>query len=195
MIKLILFDWGDVCGLYNIEVFNIFLDKIGHDSKIVGGHFKEWKGKFDRDEISEEEFWTKLAGKLRFKKHWSILASNNNKNLIVNWPVLDFIKEVKEKTHVALLSNMDKTSIDAIKKEINLEDYFEKIYFSSEHKTGKLEKKVIDKVLGDFGVSTEEVLFIDDFPGNLDKAKEYGMKTILFTGVDDLKDKVNEFLI
>ena len=194
MIKLVLFDWGDVCGLYNLEVFNTFLTKLGYDVSLVDGHFNEFKSQFDRDQLTEEEFWSKLAQKLGFRGHWSLLAQNNKRNLVVNWMVLDYIKKLKKKVNIALLSNMDKTSIDAIKSEVKLSDYFEKIYFSSEHKTGKLEKPFIDKIVKDFKVKTNEMLFIDDFPGNIDKAKTYGMQTILFIGVDALKQKVDELL-
>ncbi len=194
MIKLILFDWGGVCGLYNLEVFNTFLKKIGYDASLVNNHFKELKSQFDRNQLSEEEFWGKLAQRLGFKGHWSILAQNNKKNLIINWPVLNYIKELKKKAKVALLSNMDKTSIEAIKSEIDLADYFEKIYFSSEHKIGKLEKAVIDTIINDFRVEPDEMLLIDDFPGNIEKARTFGMQTFLFVGIDALKQKLTSLL-
>ena len=189
MIKLILVDWGDVCGLYDLEVFNTFLRTLGYDSSLVEVHFKEFKSQFDRDQLTEEEFWSKLAQKLGFKGHWSILAQNNKKNLVVNWPLMDYIKELKKRVKVALLSNMDKTSIEAIRSEVKLSEYFDKVYFSSEHKTGKLEKGVVDKIISDFKVKPEEMLFIDDFPGNIEKAKNYGMQTALFISIDDLKQK------
>lgn len=194
MIKLVLFDWGYVCGLYDIEVFNTFIKNLGHDSSLVEEYFKEYKSQFDRDQISEEDFWSKLAEHLGFKGHWSVLAQKNKKNLIVNWSLLNYIKELRKKVKTALLSNMDKTSIEAIKSAINLSDYFEKVYFSSEHQFGKLEKPVIDKIITDFKVMPKEMLLIDDFPGNVEKAKDLGMQTILFTGVNDLKLKISHLL-
>ncbi len=192
MIKLVIFDWGDVCGLYNLEVFTTFLKKLDYNATLVDAHFKEFKSQFDRGSMTEEQFWTKLAESLNFKHHWSILANNNKKNLVVNWPLLDYITECRKKVRTALLSNMDKTSIDAIKSEVTLEKYFEKIYFSHNFKTGKLDKLVIDKLLDDFKVKPEECIFIDDFPGNITKAQKLGMKTILFVGINDLKTKLQQ---
>ena len=194
MIKLVLFDWGSVCGLYNIEVFNSFLKRLGYDTSSVDSYFKEFKPQFDRDNISEGEFWGRLAQKLGFKGDWSILAQNNKKNLVVNWPLLDYIKELRKKVKTALLSNMDKTSIEAIRNEVKLSDYFKKVYFSSEHKTGKLEEAIIDKVILRFKVKLEEIVLIDDFPGNIDKAKALGMQTVLFVGIDDLKQRLGRLL-
>ena len=37
-------------------------------------------------------------------------------------------------------------------------------------------------------------LFIDDFPGNIEKAKSLEMQTILFIGIDDLKLKIDNLL-
>ncbi len=194
MIKLVLFDWGSVCGLYNIEVFNSFLKRLGYDASLVDGYFKEFKPQFDRDNISEEEFWGRLAQKLNFKEDWSILAQNNKKNLVVNWPLLDYIKELRKRVRTALLSNMDKTSIEAIRNEVKLSDYFEKVYFSSEHKTGKLEKPILEKIMLYFKVKLKEVLLIDDFPSNIYEAKTLGMQTVLFVGIDDLKQKLGTLL-
>ncbi|MEK6963373.1 MAG: HAD-IA family hydrolase [Nanoarchaeota archaeon] len=135
-----------------------------------------------------------MAEKLKFKGHWSELAKANQKNLKPNQLLLDYIQTIKGKVCIALFSNLDKTSIQAIKNKLNLQDYFEKVYFSYEHKIGKLEKQLIDKVLADFKLKTEEVLFIDDFQGNLEKAEKYGMKTLLYTDVKTVKKELNTLL-
>ncbi|MEK6963374.1 MAG: hypothetical protein AABX70_03025 [Nanoarchaeota archaeon] len=56
MIKLLLFDWADVCGLYDLRVFNEFLERKGYSVDIARAHFGELKPAFDRDQVSEEEF-------------------------------------------------------------------------------------------------------------------------------------------
>ncbi len=194
MIKLIIFDWGGVCGLYNLEIFNTFIKKKGYNLSSVDTYFKEFKPKFDRNQISEEEFWSELAQKIGFKEHWSILAQRNKKNLIVNRQLMDYIKNLKKNVKVVLLSNMDKTSIKAINKEVKLTNYFEKVYFSSKYKLGKLEKELISNIINDFNIKPKEMLFIDDFLGNINKAKAYGMQTILFIGLGDLRQKVSKLL-
>ena len=194
MIRLLLFDWADVCGLYDLRVFNTFLESQGYSVDIARAHFGELKPAFDRDQISEEEFWSKMAEKLKFKGHWSELANANQKNLKPNQPLLEYIQTIKNKVHIALLSNLDKTSIQAIQNKLNLKDYFEKVYFSYEYKTGKLDKPLIDKLLVDFNVKPEEILFIDDFQGNLEKAEKYGMKTLLYTDVETVKKELNKIL-
>jgi putative hydrolase of the HAD superfamily len=194
MIKLILFDWGDVCGLCNLELFNTLLKKEGYSAEVAKKHFDELKPMFDRAAVSEEEYWRKLAEKLKFRGNWQVLAQSNQKILTVNWPLMDYIKELKKKARIALLSNADKTSIARIKSEINLADYFEKAYFSSEWLTGKLEKRVINKILQDFNVQPQEIIFIDDFPGNIEKAKAAGMQTILFVNLDDLKSQLDKLV-
>lgn len=194
MIKLILFDWGDVCGLYNLDIFHDFISRAGYDSHLVEIHFKEFKSQFDRGELTEKEFWEKLAQTLGFKGHWSLLAQNNKKNLTINQDLMDYIKKLKNKAKIALLSNMDKTSIAAIRSKVSLNKFFDKVYFSSELKSGKLEKKVIEMIAMDFKVKPKEMIFIDDFPGNIEKAKSFGMQTILFIGNDDLKLRVDKSL-
>lgn len=187
MIKLILFDWGDVCGLYNLDIFNTFLKSNGYNSTLVKLYFKDYKAQFDRDQLTEEIFWKGLGEKIGFKCNWRVLAERNKKNLKLNQPLLNYIEKLKKNMKVALLSNMDKTSITTIKEKVELSRFFDKVYFSAELKSGKLDKKVINIISKDFKVNTEEMLFIDDFYGNIEMANNLGMKTILFTNLTNLK--------
>lgn len=194
MIKLILFDWGDVCGFYNLDILNNYLKKLGYNYTLVDSYFKEFKPRFDRDQITEKEFWENLSRKLNYLDNWKMLAKNNQKNLKINKHLLNYIKKLKTTAKIALLSNMDKTSIRAIKEKISLKEYFDKVYFSSEFKTGKLEKNVVDKIFTQFKVNSNEVLFIDDYVGNVEKAKDLGMQTIQFKRNKDLMLKLKKLL-
>lgn len=64
-------------------------------------------------------------------------------------------------------------------REYNLDNYFEKIYVSSEYGVEKKDKTLFDYPISDFNMNMNEALFIDDNEINLDAALEKGFDVIL----------------
>jgi FMN phosphatase YigB (HAD superfamily) len=193
-IKLIAFDWGGVCAQYKLDLFESFVTLNDCPATRVAPYFDKHKPDFDRDRMTEEQFWNGLKDTLGFKGPWTVLASNNKKNLLVDWVLLDTIRQFSPQVKTIILSNMDKTSIDAIRSEVHLKDYFTRTFFSSELKSGKLDDSVIRMICDEFSVIPSEILFIDDFEGNTKNAKQKGMNVILHTDKKDTLTKIHQIL-
>lgn len=58
--------------------------------------------------------------------------------------------------------------------------HFHKVYNSYDHGMSKKEPAYFLKALADLGVAPERALFIDDNPGNVERARALGMKAILY---------------
>lgn len=187
MIKLLIFDWGDVCGYYDAEKFESFLREEACDTTGLKQFFREWKPRFDRGKITESQFWSALKAKVSFAGQWQTLASNSRKNHIPNLRLLGFIKTLRPRFLTALLSNMDATSVRQIQREIQLEDCFDKVYFSCELGEGKLEKGIVKRILSEFKVTADQVVFVDDFAGNIEKGKSLGFRCIQYRSFEDFK--------
>ncbi|MGI5826052.1 MAG: HAD-IA family hydrolase [Patescibacteria group bacterium] len=54
----------------------------------------------------------------------------------------------------------------------------------------KKSKEIFELTLERLGVKSEEAVFIDDREDNLVVARELGIKTVLFTSVIDLEEKM-----
>ena len=192
-IKIIAFDWGDVLGFYDLSIFDSFLEK-NNCLKNTSSFFKQYKPDFDIDKLSEEEFWSKLKKYLGFKGTWQELATANQNNLKINIKNLELAKKIKENRITILLSNMDRTSVSRINKEVNLDEYFNKYYFSFKLGQNKMNEDVLKQIISEFNVRSEEVLFIDDFQGNVDKAHKFGFKTILYKDEEQLSKELKHHL-
>lgn len=188
-IKHIFFDFGDVIGHFDIEHFNKFIEQNGGDSSVVESHFKEHKAQFDIDEMSEEEFWTTLGKLTRVQLQWEVIALNNRKNLMIDYRMIELIKQIS--IPKVILSNMDKTTVQQIREELPLDTLFKKSYFSCELKHNKMTSEILTSVCKENGVKPEEVLFIDDFEGNINIAKEFGFQAIQFTNYSQLKESLS----
>lgn len=190
MIKLVIFDWGDVCGSYDAEGFESFLRDEGCDTTGLKRFFHEWIPRFDRGKITESRFWNALKDEVGFTGQWQTLASSSQKNHVPNLRLLKFVKTLRPRFSTALLSNMGPTSVRQIKREIQLEDYFDKVYFSCEAGQGKLEKEVVQQVLSEFKVTADQVVFVDDFAGNIEKGKSIGFNCIHYSSFEDFKQQL-----
>ena len=106
---------------------------------------------------------------------------NCDKNLIVDWKLLDYIKTLRKHYKVILRSNMDITSIRQIKKEVPLKTFFDAIYFSRDYKMGKTDKEMIQYISTKHKCITSETVFIDDTPRNFTQLHKDGYHTIVYS--------------
>lgn len=189
-IKAVIFDFGDVIGHFDIEHFNKFVSlNRGRPSK-VKSFFKEYKSEFDKNRINEKEFWTKLSEVTKLNIDWHVIARNNQKNLMIDYYMINIINEIK--ITKILLSNMDVTTAKQIRSELEVDSLFDDVIFSCDIEKNKLDFEILNKICNKHKINPEEVLFIDDYEGNISKAKDYGFKTILFKDSKELKERLNK---
>lgn len=195
MIKTILFDRWYVCGDYDLSRFRKFLTINGYDPEKERAYFKKFKWDFDRRKLSETQFWTGLKKALWFT--WSIntLIENNTKNLVVDWGLLEMIQALKKKYTIVLWSNMDISSIRQIKKEVELDKFFDAVYFSRDLKMGKIETSVIQHIMKKCNCSSSEMVFVDDEERNFTQLIKDGYQTIVYTGKANLKKEFKKLWI
>ena len=99
-----------------------------------------------------------------------------------------------ELEHKYLLSNAISTFLRTIIYKNNIENLFDKIYISSEMKLAKPDKKFFLHVLDDINAMPSECIMIDDNPKNIAAAEAVGIQGIVYRGINDLKDKLDEIL-
>ena len=65
---------------------------------------------------------------------------------------------------------------------------------SYEIKHIKPEKEIYEELIRRYGIVPEEAVFIDDLPGNIEAAKEFGFRTVLFTEKKEADRQLEELL-
>ena len=93
----------------------------------------------------------------------------------LNNQILDYLKTVQDKFRLAIFTT-DIIQDDPLIKE-KIDPIFEKIYSASKLGITKKEKESYEFLAKDLGVSTEEILFIDDTESNIIPAKEARLLT------------------
>ena len=196
MIKLIVFDLGGVIiepGFLApiLEKLSVSVGKTPFDlHEFIRAKWNEWKiGK-----INEEQFFGAFLDKAKI----SLDLLEEAKKVFydfysANLPVIKLIRRLKKNYKIALLSNISKAWFELEKKRFNLNELFDFIVTSFEEKIAKPHKRIYEALINKSGFKSQEIVFIDDRKKNLEAAKQFGMKTILFKSFEELVKELKEF--
>lgn len=85
------------------------------------------------------------------------------------------------------LSNMPVCRFAHIQSLHNFWHHFKGIIISGEVKMMKPDREIFEHLLSEFQLQASATVFVDDFPINIEAAKEAGLHTILFRDADDCR--------
>lgn len=186
MIKAIIFDFAGVIGA---DGYWVWLKKTVPELDSKREYFQKISEGVDRGKMADSEF-LKAVSKgtgIPQDKIWQQVY----KEIVINKELLQYIKQLKSKYKIGLLSNFHSPWLREIFTNHKLDLYFDKVIISSEHGIIKPEPAIFHKMLEMLNVTKEEAVFIDDRQVNVDAASNIGIKGILFSSNDQLK---NSFL-
>ena len=172
--KLIIFDFF---GVISSEIAPIWLKKYFEEEEAKKIK-KEIVSQVDIGTISEEELYNEigsLAGVLpeTVKSEWMDLVK-------INSELIDFIKKIKDKYKIVLLSNASETFLKRILNKYKLYDLFDNIIISSKEKLVKPSMEIYNLAINRMNVKPKEALIIDDNIVNIEGAKQAGIEGILY---------------
>lgn len=200
MIKHIIFDFGgvflDLKGKHTgvpanlAKIFNIPEEKAVEI-------WQENKNDLLIGKETPKEFLVRINALLRVsldldKTHESWVALNRIEKSDINWPLVKYVENLKNKYQIHMLTNV--IDLDNANSEWYnaIVKYFYNIYRSFEIGYKKPNKEAFLYVLEKISAKPEECVFIDDIQVNVDAANVLGIKGILYTNFDQLeKDFLN----
>ena len=169
MIKLVYFDVGGVV----IKDFS---------------ETNKWEELLASTEMSEEDWEANYGDKINigilpvnpkipYRKLLSEFVNRFDQNTSI-WPV---IQAVKERNKIGLLTNMYPGMLDSIKDHNLLPNTkWDVIVDSSIEKAAKPDKKIFEIAQNRARVSGSEILFVENSPGHVKAAKEFGWQTFWY---------------
>lgn len=106
-----------------------------------------------------------------------------------NQELLDFAHSLKDQYELYIFTSGTMAgSVPELKDHLT---DFKKVYSGSELGLSKQHPDSYKAVAKDIGLPPEEIIFIDDFPGNCDAAQQAGMQTILYTSNEEVMRKLS----
>ena len=185
-IKAVIFDLGGVIlrteyqapRQHLAESFGMDYDDI--DKIVFGGGPNGSAAKASVGEITEEEHWLNVMKMLKQPaSEYERIRAEFFAGDVIDHTILDFLRSIKPKYKVALISNAWSGLRDYIVRE-KFDDVFDPMIISAEVGVAKPEAKIYHLALEQLQVQADEVVFVDDFIENIEACEELGMEGIHF---------------
>lgn len=154
-----------------------------------------YRSDFDLGNLTGEGFWRKLAADA------GILLSQDTFDALVRYDARMWMEinqrmvawQLALKEHgllTGIVSNMGDTILAAMERDLPWLNRFDVLVWSYRLRIAKPDPAIYRYALGQLGVAPDEVLFIDDRGENVDAAVASGMKGLVFTTVEQLRDEL-----
>ena len=145
-------------------------------------------------EISEDAHWTNVLKRLkRPEAEAQAIKDEFFCGDVIDRELVEFIRSLRGKFHVGLISNAWSGMRAHLKKE-KLLDLFETVVISAEVGVMKPEARIYSIALEQAGVKAEEAVFVDDVQVNIDACQQIGMKGVLFKDPQKAEDELKKLL-
>lgn len=145
-------------------------------------------------EITEDVHWANVLKRLkRPASEMNAIKDEFFGGDIVDRELVEFIRSLRGKFHVGLISNAWSGMRAHLKKEKLLE-LFETVVISAEVGVMKPEARIYSIALEQAEVKAEEAVFVDDVQTNIDACQQIGMKGVLFNDPQKAEEELKKLL-
>jgi epoxide hydrolase-like predicted phosphatase len=160
------------------ESFGMDYDDI--DKVVFGGGAVGSAAKATVGVITEEEHWLNVMKILKQPAgEYERIRDEFFGGDILDHDILDFLRSIKPKYKIGLISNAWGGLRDFIVRE-KFDDVFDHMVISAEVGVAKPDARIYQIALEQFEVSPNEAVFVDDFIENIEACEKLGMKGIHF---------------
>jgi len=198
-IKSIVYDYGGVISKkQNKELINEMCKILKIPAQQFFSFYTKGRKDYDSALIDAETYWTKtiqlMDRQIKLKDIDKLIEFDIKSWLDINTETIEYIKSIKDKVKLALLSNMTFEVLKEIKK-LDWIGYFDTKIFSCEEKVSKPDNKIYNICIKKVKVEPQHILFIDDSKVNLNAAQKMGINILEFTNCKNMKNIIeNEYV-
>lgn len=143
-------------------------------------------------EISVQEHINSLKDEKDFNDISYILKKEN---LIKSYPLIknnfEYIKDLRKRGYkLFLLTNITEDSYNYINELININEKFDGGIYSYQEHLIKPDYDIYNLLINRFNLNKDETIFFDDKEKNVKAANEVGIKSYVFTSINDIESKL-----
>lgn len=139
-------------------------------------------------EVTHPDMWQQFCADMDTNINYEILTGAFL-NITLDQAVVDYIRKLKEKYLIGMITDNKVDRIETILKEKGLEELFDVVVISAQVHSGKTEEKIFEEALKRSNLKPQECVFIDNTAQNLEIPAKMGFRTVYF---DDEKRDLAE---
>ncbi len=193
MIKAILFDFGGVLAEEGFrEGLRALADSQGLDSEDMfsAGMDAVYDSGWVTGQGTEEDFWRLMETITGLKGNPEQMREFILQRFVIRPSMLDLVDRLRQHgILVGILSDQTEW-LDELDRRHDIYVHFDRLYISYRLGKGKRDDSLFDDIAQDLGLPPRSILFVDDSPGNVERARRRGWQAILFTDEDELKKRL-----
>ncbi|MBS3117112.1 HAD-IA family hydrolase [Candidatus Woesearchaeota archaeon] len=193
MIKLIIFDFSDVC--FSLEE-PPFLQKFAREHHLSYPEFEAaYMELLKKAEVGEDtgiNLWEKILRKYNLKGDPQQIIKEMMDIKYAYQDILNLTQKLHQKYKTAYFTNYNEDYWKHIEQRFDLKPYFDFGVVSFQVKSRKPEIHGFKVILDHFNVKPEETVFIDDSAKNLVEPGKIGIHIILFQNKEQLVEELRK---
>ena len=197
-LRAVIFDYGRVLtGPPDPAAHEALVRITGLSSDRLDGLYWKDRQAYDEGKLTGLEFWRRVAGEAGLELSESAIEELNLWDARM-WTrgdraMLDWQVALKQRGLLtAIVSNMGDTVHEHMERELEWLSRFDLLVWSYQLRVAKPDPAIYRYALERLGTRPEETLFIDDKAENLDTALALGMRGLVFSTVEDLRDNLKD---
>lgn len=182
-IHAVLFDFGGVLaeegwkqGLRAIADAN----KLDGDDFIHTAHDAIYDTGYILGKGSENDFWNALKAKTGIRGDNAYFINEILSRFILRDWMMDLVKRLKSEGLTVCILSDQTNMLDRLNARFDFFRWFDYVFNSYHLGKGKRDSSLFDHIAGFLKTPPDRILFIDDDPGHVERARQKGWKAILY---------------
>jgi putative hydrolase of the HAD superfamily len=145
-------------------------------------------------DATPEEVWLEVAQQLALSPgELAALQADYWRGGVWDTDLLNFARSLKPRYKTGIISDAWSDARETIKEYVNGE-IFDVLVFSAEEGVCKPNPEIFRRALSRLEVASQEAIFVDDMPRNVEGARQIGIQTIHFTNSLEVRKKIRHLL-
>jgi putative hydrolase of the HAD superfamily len=195
-VQWVLFDFGGVLAEEGfVNGLRALGDEQGIDPESVvrAGVDQVFATGFVLGKASEETFWQAMRDQVGLTGTDDHFRDTILNRFVLRPWMLELVRKISSwNIGCAILS--DQVSwLDTLDQRHNFSPLFDQVFNSYALGRSKKDPELFNLVASWLGITPEQALFIDDSEGNVERARNQGLQTILYTGREDFMARIKTF--
>lgn len=196
-IDVVLFDFG---GVLSEEGWKKGLKVIAQaqglnaDSLIKTAADTIYETGYIMGKCSESDFWNALKRKTGIKGDNASLMHELMSRFVLNDRMIDLVKKLKSANLIVGILSDQTDWLDQLNARFDFFREFDHVFNSYHIGKGKRDMTLFDDIAGVLKTSPQRILFVDDDPGNVERARQKGWNAILYADAGSFRPEMDKWV-
>jgi len=180
-LRAVLFDFGGVlaeegfrAGLHTIARLNGLDPETVHRSGIDA----IYESGYVTGRASEADFWRSMRSRFRLNEDDAALTDIILDCFTLRPEMIDLVRDLRGRGLTCAILSDQTDWLDRLDQRDGFYREFDRVYCSYRLGKSKREPMLFDEVVADLGVRPAEAVFVDDDPGNVERARSRGLHVL-----------------